>query len=110
MKVRLHSAGAASRMAALLLAPILPVFSLIAPRPSRTRHGRKGPRCHAGLSSRAAQVRRRGSLLGLEIANGLRLERQVRQQLLELLLISSGIHGVLPQPQLGYLVLERVAL
>src|ERR1700722_13558736 len=31
VKVRLHSAGAASRLAALLLAQILPVFSLVTP-------------------------------------------------------------------------------
>src|SRR6202163_4408461 len=31
VKVQLHSAGAASRLAALLLAQILPVFSLVAP-------------------------------------------------------------------------------
>ena len=37
VKVRLHSAGAASRLAALLLAQILPVFSLVAP-------------CHPGAS------------------------------------------------------------
>src|ERR1700688_46771 len=37
VKVRLHSAGAASRLAALLLAHILPVFSLVAP-------------CHPGAS------------------------------------------------------------
>src|SRR5580698_1049726 len=44
MKVRLHSAGAASRLAALRLAQILPVFSLVAP-------------CHPGASP--ASVRRR---------------------------------------------------
>src|SRR5580704_6252853 len=31
VKVQLHSAGAASRLAALLLVQILPVFSLVAP-------------------------------------------------------------------------------
>src|SRR5206468_5604505 len=36
-KVQLHSAGAASRLAALLLVQILPVFSLVAP-------------CHPGAS------------------------------------------------------------
>ena len=38
VKVRLHSAGAASRLAALLLAQILPVFSVVAPCRGRTRH------------------------------------------------------------------------
>ena len=33
VKVRLHSTGAASRLAALLLGRILPVFSLVAPSP-----------------------------------------------------------------------------
>src|SRR5712671_3432062 len=37
MKLQLHSAGAASRLAALLLVQILPVFSLVAP-------------CHPGAS------------------------------------------------------------
>jgi hypothetical protein len=31
VKLQLHSAGAASRLAALLLVQILPVFSLVAP-------------------------------------------------------------------------------
>ena len=44
VQVQLHSAGAASRLAALLLAQILPVFSLVAP-------------CHPGASP--ASVRRR---------------------------------------------------
>src|ERR1700688_1872779 len=44
VKVRLNSTGAASRLAALLLAQILPVFSLVAP-------------CHPGASP--PSVRRR---------------------------------------------------
>src|ERR1700688_705655 len=44
VKVRLHSAGAASRLAALLLAQILPVFSLVAP-------------CHPGASPPSVQRR-----------------------------------------------------
>ena len=44
VKVQLHSAGAASRLAALLLAQILPVFSLVAP-------------CHPGASPPSVQRR-----------------------------------------------------
>jgi hypothetical protein len=43
VKVRLHSAGAASRLAALLLAQILPVFSPVAPCPGRARYCCQGP-------------------------------------------------------------------
>jgi hypothetical protein len=46
--------------AALLLAqilPVLPVFSLVAPCPCRTRHCPQAPRCDAGLSPRTANLR-----------------------------------------------------